>query len=63
MDNPTERLVATLRERDRLRQRLAGNDRQLAADLRVWAESRPGAVRGAATEPGARFLLRQAGLL
>lgn len=53
MDSPTHRLVATRRERDR----------RLAADLRVWAESRPGAVRGAVTEAGARFLLRQAGLL
>jgi len=63
MDNPTRALVSALRERDKLRAALSASDRTLTAALRDWSSTRPGAVRGHATEAGARFLLRQAGLL
>lgn len=63
MDGPTERLVALLHERDTLRGALQANSQALRPALDEWAATRPGAVRGTATEPGARFLLGQAGVL
>lgn len=63
MDPETKLLVATLRERDRLRNELAVNDAVLRHALKAWTESRPGHVHGVTTEAGARFLLGQAGLL
>lgn len=63
MDAETRRLRKVLLERDRLRAKLQANDRELRPALDAWAGSRPDAVRGTATEAGARFLLGQAGLL
>lgn len=54
---------AVLRERDRLRASLAATEKPLHAALDAWHASRPGNLRGKATEQGARFVLGQAGLL
>jgi len=61
--NETTELVGLLRERDRLKAELAANSRALKPTLAKWGASRPGAIRGATTEHGARFILRQGGVL
>ena len=61
MDN--DPLVRLLRQLDEARRRVATLERQLPAALLTWSESRPGASRGTATEAGARYILRNAGLL
>lgn len=63
MDKETRTLRAVLRERDRLRASLAATEKPLHAALDAWHASRPGNLRGKATEQGARFVLGQAGLL
>ncbi len=63
MDAETKRLCAVLRMRDRLRRQLQQSDKEMHAALDAWHETRPGHLRGKATEPGARYLLAQAGLL
>ena len=63
LDRETRALRAVLRKRDKLRASLAVTDRDLRTALDAWCASRPGAVRGTATEAGARYLLGQSGLL
>jgi hypothetical protein len=63
MDPQTKALRAVLLERDRLREKMRANDRALTAALHGWSNSRPGERGGVATEAGARFILRQCGLL
>ncbi len=61
-DPETRRLVAALREADRLRAEIAAHTPELREALRAWSD-RPGQRGGVASEAGARYLLRQAGLL
>ncbi len=63
MDAETKNLRRVLRERERLRARLAASDRELTKALHRWSDSRPGCRGGVATEAGASFLLRQMGVL
>lgn len=63
MDEPTRKLRHLLREREALRARLAASDRALQQALRAWSDRTPGHRGGIATEAGAGYLLRQAGLL
>lgn len=63
MDDETENLCRLLAYQDNLRERLRLNERNVRDALDAWHASRPGNGRGKATEAGARFVLRQAGLL
>ncbi len=63
MDAETKALQRVLSYRDNLRARMAASDRELTLALAAWSASRPGHVKGKTTEQGARFVLRQAGLL
>jgi hypothetical protein len=63
MDDATRKLRRLLVERQTLRARLAASDRALQDALRTWSDRTPGHRGGIATEAGAGYLLRQAGLL
>ncbi len=63
MDAETETLRDVLRERERLRLELSQTYKPMHKALDAWVASRPDTTRGKATEAGATFLLRQAGIL
>lgn len=63
MDETTVELVETLKERAMIREMLAASDARLKGALRAWSDARPGERGGIATEAGAGFILRRAGLL
>lgn len=63
IDPETKELRRVLLERDRIQEKLRINGLELTAALHGWSDSRPGERGGVATEAGARFILRQCGLL
>lgn len=63
LDPQTEELRRVLLDRQELRARQAQSDRDLKEALLNWSRTRTGERGGIATEAGATFILRQAGLL